>query len=64
MRESQSTRAVSPCRLFFILVVVGSSTGLSGCGAGTSSVSPTPGLAPVIAPVDSRGIAAGAKARE
>ena len=61
MRESQSTRAVSPRRLFFILVVVGASTGLSGCGASTSSVSPTPGLAPVIAPVDSRGIAAGAK---
>jgi hypothetical protein len=29
-------------------MVVGSSAGLSGCGAGSSSVSPNPGLAPSV----------------
>jgi hypothetical protein len=48
MRESRPTRTACPFRLSFILVVVGSSAGLSGCGAGSSSVSPNPGLAPSV----------------
>jgi hypothetical protein len=60
MRESRLTRAVSPLRLSFILVFVGSSVGLSGC-SGSSAVSPTPGLAPSIPSLDSRGTPATAK---
>jgi enediyne biosynthesis protein E4 len=52
MRQSRPTRTVSPFRLSSILVVVGFIAGLSGCGGGSSSVSPTPGLAPSVSPVD------------
>ena len=60
MPKSLPTRPVSMFRLSFVLLVVGF-IGLSGCGVGSSSVSPTPGLAPTVSPLDSGGNSAAAK---